>query len=77
LPGLLRTGERLKAGAMPRVLIATCAGLLGFVLYLAAVVTLADPVERLHWSVQALYFLTAGLLWTIPARWLMYWAARR
>jgi len=62
---------------MPRVLIASCAGLAGFVLYVAAVVTLADPVARLHWSVQALYFLVAGLLWTIPARWLMYWAARR
>jgi hypothetical protein len=62
---------------MPRVLIATLVGLVGFVLYVAAAVTLADPVERLHWSVQALYFLAAGLLWTIPARWLMYWAARR
>ena len=62
---------------MPRVLIATLAGLVGFILYLAAAVTLADPVQRLHWSVQAMYFLAAGLLWTIPARWLMYWAARR
>ena len=62
---------------MPRVLIASCAGLAGFVVYVAAVVTLADPVARLHWSVQALYFLVAGLLWTIPARWLMYWVARR
>jgi hypothetical protein len=62
---------------MPRVLIASTVGLTGFVLYVAAVVTLADPVGRLHWSVQALYFLTTGLLWTIPARWLMYWAARR
>jgi hypothetical protein len=62
---------------MPRVLIATLAGLVGFILYVAAAVTLADPVQRLHWSVQAMYFLAAGLLWTIPARWLMYWAARR
>ncbi|MBN9562852.1 MAG: DUF2842 domain-containing protein [Alphaproteobacteria bacterium] len=62
---------------MSRVLIATLVGLVGFILYIAAAVTLADPVERLHWSVQALYFLAAGLLWTIPARWLMYWAARR
>jgi hypothetical protein len=62
---------------MPRVLIATLAGLVGFILYVTAAVTLADPVQRLHWSVQAMYFLAAGLLWTIPARWLMYWAARR
>ena len=62
---------------MPRVLIATVAGLAGFLLYVAAVVTMADPVGRLHWALQALYFLAAGLLWTVPARWLMYWAARR
>jgi len=62
---------------MPRVLIATLVGLVGFILYVGAAVTLADPVERLHWAIQALYFLAAGLLWTIPARWLMYWAARR
>lgn len=62
---------------MPRVLIASLAGLAGFVAYVVAAVTLADPVGRLHWAVQALYFLTAGLLWTVPARWLMYWAAKR
>lgn len=62
---------------MPRVLIATVAGILGFVLYVAGAVTLADPVERLNWSIQALYFLAAGLLWTLPALWLIRWAARR
>jgi sugar phosphate permease len=61
---------------MPRVLIATVAGLAGFVAYVAAAVVLADGVTRMHWAVQALYFLAAGLLWTLPARWLMLWAAR-
>jgi len=62
---------------MPRILVATVAGVAGFVVYIVSAVTLADVVEHLHWSVQALYFLAAGVLWTLPARWLMYWAARR
>jgi hypothetical protein len=31
----------------------------------------------MHWAVQALYFLVAGVLWVVPARWLMIWALRR
>ena len=62
---------------MPRVLIATLAGLTGFIAYVVVVVTLADSLAGLHWLVQALYFLAAGVLWTVPARWLMHWAGRR
>ncbi|WP_369333118.1 DUF2842 domain-containing protein [Corynebacterium diphtheriae] len=36
---------------------------------------MADPVLGLHWAVQALYFVVAGLAWTWPARRLMVWAA--
>lgn len=61
---------------MPRVLIATIVGSSGFLAYVAAAATLAEPVVRLHWLVQALYFLAAGVVWAWPAKWLMYWAAR-
>jgi len=57
-----------------RTLIATVAGLLGFALYVMAAVALADRVPA-YWPVQALYFVAAGTLWVIPARWLMLWAA--
>jgi hypothetical protein len=61
---------------MMRILLAVLIGLTGFVAYVAVAVVLADAVQRLHWAVQALYFLAAGVLWTLPARWLMIWAAR-
>lgn len=64
-----------KGSGMGRIWIATLAGLAGFCLYVVAAVTLADRVHGLHWAVSALYFLLAGVLWVLPARWLMYWAA--
>jgi len=60
---------------MSRPAIAVIAGLAGFLAYLVAVVTLADHVIGLHWAVQALYYVVAGVLWALPARALMYWAA--
>jgi len=49
--------------------------LVGFLLYVGAVVALADAVLALHWAVQAAYFIAAGILWVIPTRRLMLWAA--
>lgn len=59
---------------MSRAAIAVPAGLLGFVLYVGAVVALADQVLAMHWAVQAAYFVVAGIAWAFPARWLMLWA---
>jgi uncharacterized membrane protein len=59
---------------MGRITLAVAAGLLGFVLYIGAVVALADHVLPLNWAVQGLYFLVTGLAWTLPARWLLLWA---
>jgi hypothetical protein len=66
---------------MPRIPVAVLLFLLGFPAYVALAVTLADPVWRVPWpwstAAQAIYFLAAGLLWVLPTRWLMYWAAGR
>jgi hypothetical protein len=62
---------------MPRIIVATVAGLAGMAAYLAAVLSLADALARLHWALQLLFYGLAGLAWVIPARWLMLWAARR
>jgi len=62
---------------MSRGPIALVSGLAGFIAYVALVVWLADVLAPMHWAVQALYFLVAGLLWVVPARWLMIWAYRR
>jgi hypothetical protein len=61
---------------MPRSLIALLVGTLGFLLYVGAVVALADAVLTLPWFVQVPYFLVAGLAWVWPARALMFWAAK-
>lgn len=63
------------AASRTRILVATVVGLAGFVAYIAAAVTLFDAVSPYHWAVHALYFLVAGVLWVLPARWLMFWAA--
>jgi hypothetical protein len=62
---------------MSRIPIAVLAFIIGFSLYVAAAVILADRLTGTNWLVQAVYFLVAGLLWTVPTRWLMFWAARR
>ena len=62
---------------MPRILIATIVGLIGFFAYIGAAVVLADRVTPLHWAVQAAYFLVAGVLWVVPAHFLVLWAARK
>ena len=59
---------------MPRKLIASLLGLVGFIAYVVAVVTLADRVTEANVIVQTVFFLIAGVLWTIPARWLMLWS---
>ncbi|CAA9276411.1 MAG: hypothetical protein AVDCRST_MAG27-3444 [uncultured Craurococcus sp.] len=61
--------------AMSRTSIATLVGLSGFLAYVVGVVTLADHVLQMHWAVQALFFLVAGTVWTLPATKLIVWAA--
>ena len=60
-----------------RVLIALPLGLAGFVAYIALAVIVADHVTGLNWAIQALYFIVAGVLWALPAHYLMLWAARK
>lgn len=61
---------------MSRIAIASIAGILGFLLYVGAVLVVADLVLRTHWLLQVVYFALAGILWVWPAKWLMIWAAR-
>ncbi|MDB5372195.1 MAG: hypothetical protein JWP04_837 [Belnapia sp.] len=69
-----RTGLGHVRG-MSRIAIAAPLGILGFFAYVALVVALADHVLALHWVVQAVFFLVAGIVWAFPAKWLMFWAA--
>ena len=62
---------------MPRILIATLTGLLGFTLYIGLVLALADLLYPLYWALQVLFFVVAGTLWVFPAKFLLFWAARQ
>ncbi len=62
------------ATGMSRAPIATIAGLLFVFLYIIAVITLPDLIPRLHWTLEALYWLVAGIVWVFPVRWLMLWS---
>jgi hypothetical protein len=61
---------------MSRTPVALAAGLAGFAAYLAIAVVLADRIIGLGWAAEAAYYLAAGLLWIVPAYFLMRWAAR-
>ena len=59
---------------MSRPTIATLAGLLFVACYIVAAVAIPDLVGRMHWAVEALYWLVAGVVWVLPIRWLMLWS---
>ena len=61
---------------MSRTPIAVLAGLVFLVVYVFAVLAIADFIVGLHWVLQAVFFLVAGLAWTLPIRGLMYWSVR-
>jgi hypothetical protein len=71
--GLISLGE----AGMPRIVIASAAGLLFFTAWVVACVLTADQVFKLPFAVQLVYFAVAGFVWVFPIRWLMLWAAHR
>lgn len=74
---LSRAGLGGNHGARPmsRPLIATFAGLAFVMAYVVAVITLPDLLPPIPALIMAVYWCIAGLLWVLPIRWLMLWAA--
>lgn len=62
---------------MSRPTIATCAGLLFVLLYIAAVTTIPEVFGRMHWAIEAVYWCVAGIVWVFPVRWLMLWSVHK
>jgi hypothetical protein len=60
---------------MPRTAIALFAAFAFLAAYLAAVMAASDYIVPLHWALQALFFLAAGVLWVPPVHFLILWAA--
>jgi hypothetical protein len=60
-----------------RIFLSVFLGLLGFSVYVWAAIALGDRVQPLNWAIQGLYFLIAGVLWVVPAHYLILWTARK
>ena len=59
---------------MSRTSIASIAGIVFVLVYMFAAVIVPDLVGRMHWTLEALYWLVAGIVWVFPIRWLMLWS---
>ena len=59
---------------MTRTPVAATAGIAFVLAYIVAVTTLPDILPPLHWALEALYWLVAGVVWVFPVRWLMLWS---
>lgn len=62
--------------AMSKPMLAGIIGITGFLLYVAAIIILADHVLGTHWTLEFIYFALAGIVWVWPAKALIIWAAR-
>ena len=59
---------------MSRPTLASIAGVLFILIYMIGAITLPDVIGRMHWTLEALYWLIAGVVWVFPIRWLMLWS---
>ncbi len=62
---------------MSRPTIATIAGISFVIAYMAAAITVPDVIGRMHWTLEAAYWLIAGVVWVFPIRWLMLWSVHK
>jgi hypothetical protein len=62
--------------AMSKPMLAGIIGIIGFLLYVAVVIILADHILGTHWTLEFIYFALAGIVWVWPAKALIIWAAR-
>ena len=62
--------------AMSKPMLAGLLGVIGFLLYVAVGIILADQVLGTHWTLEFIYFALAGIIWVWPAKALIIWAAR-
>jgi len=59
---------------MSRTPVATLAGVVFVLVYIAAAVVLPERLPRMPGLIEAAYWCVAGILWVFPIRWLMLWA---
>ena len=72
-------GDRNRGGyvvPMSRGKLAFLIGMIGFIVYIGVVVALGDYVIPLHWSLHIVYYVFFGIVWVVPAKRLILWAAR-
>jgi hypothetical protein len=60
-----------------RIFLASVAGIVFILAWIAASMVLADRVFSLNAALQFVYFGVVGFVWVFPIRWLMLWAVRQ
>ena len=71
------TGTPGYSRGMSRPTLATIAGILFILAYIVAAITLPDFAPPLHWTIEAIYWGVAGIVWVFPVRWLMLWSVHK
>lgn len=61
---------------MSRGKIALLIGVIGFIVYIAAVTAIGDFFVHQHWALQAVYYVVTGFVWVFPAISLIKWGVR-
>lgn len=60
-----------------RIFLASLAGLVFIIAWVAASMVVADRVFGLNAIIQFVYFAVVGFVWVFPIRWLMLWSVRK
>jgi hypothetical protein len=60
-----------------RIVLASLAGFIFIIAWIAASMILADRVFAMNAVIQFAYFAVVGFVWVFPIRWLMLWAVQQ
>lgn len=60
----------------PKSLIGLFILLIGLGLYAGLIGWLSQAIGEMHFALELLFYAIAGIIWIIPARWLMRWMTK-
>jgi len=51
--------------------------LIGLLLYIGVAVHIGGLIYGIHWTIEVIYYLVAGIAWAFPAGYLVKWMTAR
>ena len=67
----------MKTRPSPRSLIGLLILLVSLAIYAGLIGWLSQMIGEMHSLLELLFYAIAGIIWIIPARWLMQWITRQ